>query len=62
MANQVKYLDQAGVAQLYKVIEDQLKTKLEQVDIQKIISMEIIEDNKDDNHIYLYGGSAKDLV
>lgn len=62
MANQVKYLDQAGVAQLYKVIEDQLKIKLEQADIQKIISMEIIEDNKDDNYVYLYGGSAKDLI
>lgn len=65
MANETKkFLDEAGVAELYRIIQDQLQVKVEQADIlgliQNIIPIEIT--NNTDNITYIYGGSASDLI
>lgn len=65
MANETKkFLDEAGVAELYRIIQDQLQVKVEQSDIlgliQNIIPIEIT--NNIDNITYIYGGSASELI
>lgn len=59
-----KFLDEAGVAELYKIICDQLQLKLERTDILNIIQEIIpIETNNDNENItYVYGGSASELI
>lgn len=59
-----KFLDESGVAALYQTIQDQLKIKTGKDDvlrlIQEFIPVEV--DNNTDNVIYIYGGSASDLI
>ena len=59
-----KFLDEAGVAALYKIICDQLQLKLERADILNIIQGIIpVETNNDnENTLYIYGGSASELI
>ena len=59
-----KFLDEAGVAELYKIICDQLQLKLERTDILNIIqeTIPMETNNNNDNVIYVYGGSASELI
>ena len=65
MADSTKrFIDKEGMAYIYKIIEDQLGEKLDTSEFETLLrqyfNIEIIDDNKD--FIYLYGGSASDLL